>query len=415
MKKLISVGILLVMILCLAVPAFAEDYDFFKIDTEYTDAEKENIQSLAQGIKAAYGIEAFFLLDNSMEGGDDFIDYADRFLTASQRTTDSCIFAVSSTSYLVISRGKAKDYVSNNDADALYDSIKEFDQRGESTNAAAAYFASLYRLFDDRAKNGMPEPTTDPALNIPSEIATSRGPRLVDEANLLSASEETALQLKLDEISEQLQFDVVVVTASSIGSRTPMEFADDYYDYNGYGYGDTHDGCLLLVSMADRDWWVSTCGYGEEALDSDYFVSFIENHDVVPALSDGDYDGAFNSFADYVNEFVTEAKENKPYSYSHRYDNAKSKAIGAIISVLIGLVISGIVTLSVKSKYTKAVRMNAGAGNYLVDGSLILHQSYDNFVTTSVTKTAKETSGSSSGGSHTSSSGSSHGGGGGKF
>ena len=52
--------------------------------------------------------------------------------------------------------------------------------------------------------------------------------------------------------------DLVVVTANTLGGKSPMEYADDYYDYNGY----TDDGALLLVSMEDRDWWISTKGSG---------------------------------------------------------------------------------------------------------------------------------------------------------
>lgn len=37
-----------------------------------------------------------------------------------------------------------------------------------------------------------------------------------------------------------------------------MEYTDDYYDSNGYGYGKNHDGCVLVINMKSRDWWLST-------------------------------------------------------------------------------------------------------------------------------------------------------------
>ena len=78
-------------------------------------------------------------------------------------------------------------------------------------------------------------------------------PRLVDGADLLDDSEEAGLQEKLDEISERQQFDVAVVTTDTLEGKTPQAYADDFYDYNGYGMGADKDGILLLISMEDRE------------------------------------------------------------------------------------------------------------------------------------------------------------------
>lgn len=73
---------------------------------------------------------------------------------------------------------------------------------------------------------------------------------VVDNADLLTQTEENELSKKLQDISDELQFDVVVVTTNSTGSKTATEYADDYFDYNGYGRGSNNDGCLI------------PCGYG---------------------------------------------------------------------------------------------------------------------------------------------------------
>ena len=73
-------------------------------------------------------------------------------------------------------------------------------------------------------------------------FATEYMPRLVDKAELLSDSEKTELLYTLDEISERQQVDVVVLTVPSLEGASPMEYADDFYDNNGYGFGDNHDG-----------------------------------------------------------------------------------------------------------------------------------------------------------------------------
>ena len=61
-------------------------------------------------------------------------------------------------------------------------------------------------------------------------MAESELPRLIDDADLLSESEEQNLLQKLDSISEKQKFDVVVGTVDSLDGYSPMEFADDFYD-----------------------------------------------------------------------------------------------------------------------------------------------------------------------------------------
>ena len=76
-------------------------------------------------------------------------------------------------------------------------------------------------------------------LNIPvcaEEIPQDRQlPRLVDDADLLTDSEEQELNTELDEISEKQQCDVVVVTKNSLDGKSAQDYADDFFDYNGYG------------------------------------------------------------------------------------------------------------------------------------------------------------------------------------
>ena len=76
---------------------------------------------------------------------------------------------------------------------------------------------------------------------------------VMDEADLLTDSEEEALSEMLEEISLKQGNDIVVVTVYSLGGKSAESFADDYFDYNGYGQGTAKSGvpcallCLFLV------------------------------------------------------------------------------------------------------------------------------------------------------------------------
>ena len=90
------------------------------------------------------------------------------------------------------------------------------------------------------------------SLSVPA-FAQSDMPLLVDDADILIDSEEGALLSKLENISNHQQMDIVIVTVNDLYGETPRDYADDFYDFNGYA----DDGILLLVSMEDSDWYIS--------------------------------------------------------------------------------------------------------------------------------------------------------------
>ena len=231
--------------------------------------------------------------------------------------------------------------------------------------------------------------------------------RLVDEAGLLSGSEQKAIAATLDEISARHGMDIVIVTVDSTDGKSPMEYADDFFDYGGYG----SDGILLLVSMEDSDWWVSTTGYGITAV-TDAGLDYMSDR-FVPYLSDGDYAESFECFASLCDEFITKAKSGDPYDTHNLPKDPFRFGRNVVFALIIGLVVALIVTGKMKNQL-KSVVQQAKADDYVTAGSLQITHSRDFHLYTHIDRAEKA---SSSGGSstHTSSSGTTHGGGGGKF
>lgn len=232
-------------------------------------------------------------------------------------------------------------------------------------------------------------------------------PRLTDSAALLTAGETAALEQKLNEISDRQGVDIVVVTVDSTDGAEPVDFADDWFDYNDY----RADGILLLVSMEDSDWYVSTTGYGITAV-TDAGLEYMSDR-FVPMLSDENYAEAFDTFADLCDSFITQARTGDPYDSHNLPKDPFNFVLNLLICLAIGLVVALIYTGKMKSELI-TVRKQVKADSYVTPGSLELTGSRDLFLYTQVTKTerAQSSSGSST---HTSSSGTTHGGGGGKF
>lgn len=232
--------------------------------------------------------------------------------------------------------------------------------------------------------------------------------RLVDEADILTDSEEAALSAKLDEISLRQNLDVVIVTVNSIGDRTATEYADDTYDYSGY----SDDGVLLLISIDEREWAVSTSGYGITAF-TDAGLDYLTDQ-FADQMSDGEWNDAFHSFAWLCDDFITQAKTGSPYDAG----NLPKKPFTPILTGLVSLGIGFVIAFFRMNKWKNqlySVQAKAAAKEYVKGGSLRLTEQKDLFLYRRVDR--REKSESSSGGSstHTSSSGKTHGGTSGSF
>lgn len=244
-------------------------------------------------------------------------------------------------------------------------------------------------------------------------------PRVVDRADLLSDSEEAELSAELDEISVRQQADVVVVTVDSLEGASAADYADDFYDENGYGFGEGRDGILFLIGMEERDWYLSTSGFGITAF-TDAGMEYLSEK-FLPCLSDGEYAEAFHIFAGQCDDYLTQARAGTPYDADHIPTEPFSHAGALLIAVVVGFA-AALISTGVMRLQLHSVGSEAGADGYMKKSGLRLTREHELFLYRNVVRTPKpkpQKSGASgsAGGSrtHTSSSGRTHGGRGGKF
>jgi uncharacterized protein len=233
--------------------------------------------------------------------------------------------------------------------------------------------------------------------------------RVVDNAGLLSPGQKGSLIYLLNNISAAYNFDLVIVTENSIGGANPMDYADDFFDYNGYGLGNDRDGCLFFIVTGTRDYWISTSGRGIKILNS-YALKRMKV-DAVKFLREDSYYAAFNSFLENWELFLILESQNRSYNFFYRW-NAVLVLIGWLISLAIGFI-----TVSIWKKGMNTALLKTQADAYMIPTSLAFNVKTDQFLYSVVTKTERQNddTSSSGGGIHTSSSGRSHGGGGGKY
>ena len=242
--------------------------------------------------------------------------------------------------------------------------------------------------------------------------------RMNDSAGVLTEDEDNELEDALEELSLRQSFDVVIATIESLESvdYTSMEeYADDLYDFCQFGYGADRDGVLLLVSVGDRKWHISTCGYGITAF-TDAGIQYL-GEQMTPDMADGDYAAAFRAFVQWSDAYIDAARTGRPYDVKNLPREPLS-LMYLFLALGIGLVLAWVVVGVMKSRL-RSVAFQENAASYVREGSMNLTNSRELFLYRDVHRTerVKEKDSDSSGGSstHTSSSGTTHGGGGGSF
>ena len=269
--------------------------------------------------------------------------------------------------------------------------------------------------------------------------AVSGQPRVFDQAGLFSETEIIQLEEKIAQCRKSTKMDVVIVSAYADGERSAEEYADDYYDYGGFGVGKKASGVLLLYYMdgpgqPGGECYISTAGTMINMLTDERIESILD--DVYGDLGNRDFAGATEHFLEDVKAYVKEGVESGQYTYDRatgeivRYHSIRLYEVA--IAMVIAGILAGSVCLDIKKRYAmkqSSREISNSLQAYRADCAFCFSVAGDKMVNKYVRSVpiprntasgsgGRGHSGSSSAGRstiHTSSSGSSHGGGGRRF
>jgi len=232
--------------------------------------------------------------------------------------------------------------------------------------------------------------------------------RVIDEADILTDSEEAALDTKLAAIEQSHKVRILIGTMKSTDGAVLGKIANNIVDEISV---DGEKGTIvLLLSMKERDWYISTDNKMRVRITDTKGVEYLSG-EFLPELKENKYAAAFTTFAATTDEMLTYyEKEGEPYDPANAFN---LMALG--IALACALILGGTIYYMLY-EYESNVTFAAEADAYLNHDSFRLTQNEDNFLYTTVTRQTKEKKESSSGSNvSTSSSDSSHGGGGGEF
>ncbi len=409
-RRLTAWVVLLALVMSLwPLMAWAESPAIYDEVGMLSDSERASLESFAQRMEKETGVKVRFAFVEGEEELDDYPQQAlgDDTLEAWRADGVSYLCMVVNDQYInVVGYGDG-----GMDDDALDELMYAY------IDAETYYYGVENYLWLADEMLGGTTAATWVAESAEEETATPVIPEehpgvyFVDEAGLLSDEDGSRLNSKLEEISDRQGMDVVVVTVETLGGQSSMEAADDYYDYNGFGQGPDRDGILLLVCPEERDYWMSTTGYGVTAFTDaglEYIGDKLKAH-----LKDDDYKAGFDEFAKQADLFITQAHTDRPYDHSNLPKGPLS-FLWIPFSLALGAVIGRVRVNSMRKKL-KTIQSEDSASNYQKDGSLHVDKQRDIFLYSNVVSHYNPPKSDSGSSTHTSSSGTTHGGGGGKY
>lgn len=257
-------------------------------------------------------------------------------------------------------------------------------------------------------------------LTLQNVSAFDKELKVYDYAQVLTPEEEEKLKEKSIEFTEKYNMDIIMVTVKYHEKSTTKAYAQDFYDYNGFGVGNTHDGLIFVIDFnfnEKSDFYISTTGEAIRMYDDYRINSILDSIDDEYYKNSEDY---FNMFLAFINASDKYASLGVPSSNSNtRIDSngdlVYKTGIPWFKITLISLIISSAIVIFFIMK-NKMVRKSVNANEYLKKDSVVINNRSDKFITTHTTSVRinDSSSGGRVGGSSTSrgSSGVSHGGGG---
>lgn len=273
--------------------------------------------------------------------------------------------------------------------------------------------------------------------------------QVYDFANLFTLDQVEQLETHSKKLSEAYQMDVGIVTTDYTNGKSAMEYADDFYDENSFGYGNNKDGLILLIDMDNREIYISTCGSGIQYFTDLRISKMLDS--AYTYISEGNYYDTATDFLSQVEKYLNAGIPENQYSTDRPYSdpredyhnphmqeappvhvpftNSSGQPLNfqsILLSIMASLIGAGIIAWIVRSLVAYSYKKPRNTTPQTRPDDLSVHytQREDRFVTSHTSRVKIQTNNNSGGGSsshsgrssiHHSSHGTSHGGGGRKF
>ncbi len=402
-KKIFAILVAVMICLSMAVSASAYTSQYvYDPDYHLSDSELYELNNYGASIESETGYAIIFCIisDNFGETNENYAKDAYN----SYSDAENAIVYVHNTQEAVYDyyiAGDSKGVFNDNILNAMkiaYDTNESY--YGGLMGFYAAAETALENIYSAAPSEGEKAPVTENNSYVTIFEKVNRTlPLITDDANLIPDDVEAELLARCEKIAEEHKMEVAIHTTEDFGGLIAEAYADDYYDFNGYGYGENDDGMLVVYKPGEegeREIYITTHGLG----DSKFFQGIKDGiiEEMIEPLKAEDYEKAFTIYLDRA-----EAQFKSGVSVIWLF-------VLMLVGAVIGLLITGSMTAA-----NKSVRKQETAKVYTRQGSMNITDSNDIFLYTRTHTVPKAKDNNNDDSTHTSSSGRTHNGSGAKF
>jgi len=218
-----------------------------------------------------------------------------------------------------------------------------------------------------------------------------------DDSYYLDDDQWSDLEAYAEEISSEYDcgvYAVIVEDMAQFGYDDIEEFAEDFYEGLEFGYGESKDGIMLILSMGERDYDLDAFGplgntaftdYGKEEM-ADAFL---------PYFAEDDWYNGFGRYLQVCEEYLQAARDGEPVDIwipdpvetdmPSSVERGPRTGLAGGISGIIGAVVS-FITCGVFKSQMKTARMATEAGNYVTADGVNITEKQDRFLYSNVVR-----------------------------
>lgn len=166
-----------------------------------------------------------------------------------------------------------------------------------------------------------------------------------DYANVLSEETENHILRASKQLETETSAQICVLTVNTLDGADVFEYSLEVFRDWGIGDEEKDNGVLILLSVEDRQMWITT-GYGVEGTLNDGKLGRFRDEYATPYYSNGDYDQGTKALFDVilnslrVEEYGLEpyGDGNYEYNYSDETDISSEDAKGVLKLIVIPVV-----------------------------------------------------------------------------
>ena len=179
--------------------------------------------------------------------------------------------------------------------------------------------------------------------------------RVVDQAGILTSSEESRLTTKLKDLEDKTSIQLVVVTLSSLRGSPIEDWGLALGRTWGIGQKGKDNGALLIVAPNDRELRIEV-GYGLEGTLPDATASTIIRNVIVPRFKSGDMADGISDGVDAIIAVLTGSSEE--------FTPSRNEALSWLLSNLVPVLFFVFFVIMIIVNFTRQTMRPHGSRYY---------------------------------------------------